>query len=300
MQRKARGTEDAFLFVTVGQHDFGQVSQAVAAYGFPKITIVCIEAEDVDKRLSFGEEILLAETDRAIESWLNVEHIGAVARVCEEYPTSEFWWSGVEQTEEPFRCTFDTGQFARSLPTNQHSRAGTWLTILGHLIDFEDIENESPSILASDRQAAWAATLCAWLHGFESACGNGYNHFLEEFNPRLFFSEFFLGFELARLSGDDLNNLCDSHGVDLDDLYSIASKAITNSLRYDLRGNLAEFFGGNGGLYWALYSSIWPEYTKPMHAAINDLLTSVNYDENGEQDSAWRYVSEGYCEESDD
>ena len=300
MQRKARGTEDAFLFVTVGQHDFELASQAVAAYGFPKVSVVCIEADDVDRRLEFGEETLPAEVDRAIEMWMNLEHIGAVARVCEEYPASEFWWTGVEQDEESFRCSFDTDQFASALPTVHHSRAGTWLSILGHLIDFEDIENENPSMLASDRQAAWAATLCGWLHGFESACGNGYNHFLEEFNPLHFFSEFYLGFELARLSGDDLNNLCDSHGVDVDDLHSIALKAITDSLRSELRDALAAFFGGDGGLYWALNSSIWPEYAKSMQATMNDLLTPTTYDEYGERDSAWRYVSEGYCEESDD
>jgi hypothetical protein len=34
-----------------------------------------------------------------------------------------------------------------------------------------------PTALASDHAAAWAATLCEWLHGFEAASGNSFNNF---------------------------------------------------------------------------------------------------------------------------
>lgn len=300
MQRKTRGIGDAFLFVTVGLHDHDQVTEALATYGFPKASVVCIEADDVESRLEFGEETLPAEVGTAIETWLNLEHMGAVARVCVDYPASEFWWSGVEHDDEVFAWPFEAGTYGACLPTSHKSRAGTWLSIVGHAIELHAIQATTPDNLGLERAAAWALTLCEWLHGFEEACGNGYNNFEEELDGRIMPSEFFLGFELARLSGDDLESLCDAYGADVDGLHTAALKAITNDLRNELRHGLANFFGGDGGLYWTLHSAIWPEYTKPMPAAMNDLLNPVGFEELGERDSAWRFVSEGWCEEADD
>lgn len=300
MQRKVHGVEDAFLFVVVGRLTWEGVTEAISAYGFPNATVVCIETDDVERRLEMGEEIIPAEVGNEVEKWMNREHIGAIARFSQDYPDTEFWWSGVEHADDVFDWPFDYGDYAKSLPTNHHSRAATWLTVLGHAVELHEVQATNPDNLGRDRAAAWAATLCEWLHGFEAACGNGYNHFEEEREAAILPSDFFLGFELARLSGDDLESLCDQYGEDVDGLRDAALKAITSELRDDLRNGLSSIFGGDSGLYWALHSAIWPEFTKPMVEAINQLLAVDNIDEITELDAPWRFVVNSWCDEADD
>jgi len=304
MQRKAHGLEDAFLFVVVGRLTWESVSEAISAYGFPNATAVCIEADDVERRLEMGEEVIQGEVGAAVEMWMNTDHIGAVAHFSQDYPDTEFWWSGVEHDDDVFAWPFDYGDFAKALPTSHHSKAATWLTILGHAVELHAIQAPLPDELGSDMAAAWAATMCEWLHGFEAASGNGYNHFESELSMVLMPSEFFLGFELARLSGDDLESACDAADADVDGLPIVAMKAITADKRSELRDALSDFFGGDSALFWALHSVIWPsyadDYPKPMREALNRDLGSADYEDLANLDVPWRYVSEGWCDEVDD
>jgi hypothetical protein len=303
-QRKTRGTEDAFLFVVVGQQVLEAVSETIAAYGFPKDGVVCIEAEDVERRLELGEEIIHGMVGNAVEQWLNLEHPGAVAAFPKEYTDTEFWWSGVEHDDNVFDWPFDDGEFAKALPTSHMSKAATWLTILGYAVDLHEVQACGPDALGRDIAAAWAATLCEWLHGFEAASGNGYNHFESEYSAGLMPSDFYLGFELARLSGDDLESACESADADIDDMPVVALKAITQDRRDELRAALSDFFGGDSGLYWALHSAIWPSYSddypRSMRDAIDRELSSDDWGDMARLDAPWRYATEGWCDEADD
>lgn len=304
MQRKTQGVEDAFLFVVVGQHTWEAVSEAVSAYGFPKATVVCIETDDVERRLEMGEEIIPGEVGNAVEMWLNREHIGAVAAFPKDYADTEFWWSGVEHDDNVFDWPFDDGDFAKELPTSHKSKAATWLTILGHAVDLHATQTTGPDALGRDIAAAWAATLCEWLHGFEAASGNSYNDFGYETNSVLYPSAFYLGFELARLSDNDLEATCEEAESDVGDLSSVALRAITQDKRDELRAALSDFFGGDSALYWALHSAIWPSYSdefpRPMQDALERELGSSDFDDLARLDAPWRYVSEGWCDEADD
>jgi hypothetical protein len=299
LQRKAHGIDDAFLFVVAGRQDWESASATVSAYGFPGATVICIEADDLERRLEMGDETIPVEVGHEIETWLNREHIAAVARFSQDYPSAEFWWSGVEHADDVFAWPFDYGEFAKSLPASHRSRAATWLTLLGHAIELDAVQATGPENLGLQLAAAWATTLCEWLHGFEAASGNGYNHFEEELEYGVLPSDFFLGFELARLTGDDLESLCDGHAEDVDGLRDTALKAITADLRDGLRRGLSSFFGGNGPLYWALTSAIWPDYTKPMAEAMNQLLSASNHEDLAELDAPWRFVTEGWCDEAE-
>ncbi|EXI77147.1 MAG: hypothetical protein AW10_03988 [Candidatus Accumulibacter appositus] len=304
MQRKTQGVEDAFLFVVVGQHTREAVSATFSAYGFPKATVVCIETADVEHRLEMGEEIVPGEIGNAVAMWLNREHIGAVAAFPKDYADTEFWWSGVEHDDNVFDWSFDDGDFAKALPTSHKRKAATWLTILGHAVDLLAMHATEPDALVHDIAAAWAATLCEWLHGFEAANGNSYNHFDYEANSILYPSAFFLGFELARLSGNDLEAICGEAESDVDDLSRVALKAITQEKRAELREALSDFFGGDSALYWALHSAIWPSYSdaypRPMQEALERELGSSDFDSLARLDAPWRYVTEGWCDDADD
>lgn len=171
--------------------------------------------------------------------------------------------------------------------------------MLGHAVDFHETQATFPSALASDHAAVCAATVCEWLHGFDAASGNGYNNFGSEFASELMPSEFFLGFEFARISGDNLESVCDQNGEDVDGLGMVALKAVTDEKRSELRGALSSFFGGDSGLFWALQSAIWPKFDKPMSDALNDLLGVADCDSLADLDVPWRFVSEGWCDEAD-
>lgn len=299
MQRKTQGVEDAFLFVVVGQYTWETASEAVSAYGFPKAIVVCIEADEVARRLEMGEEIIPGEVGRAVEMWLNQEHIGAVAAFPKDYADTEFWWSGIEHDDNVFDWPFDDSDFAKALPTSHKSKAATWLSILGNAVDLPEIQADRPSALGRDVAAAWAATLCEWLHGFEAASGNGYNQFESEYLALLMPSDFYLGFEFARLSGDEISVACDFADADIDNLSVVALKAITANKRSELRAALSHFFGGDPALFWALHSAIWPKSEMPMSNAVNDLMGVADYDGLADLDAPWRFVSEGCCEEAD-
>lgn len=295
MQRKAMWSEDAFLFVLAGKQDLEEAKEAIKAYGFPNAAVVCIGSAEDENSLYFEEEDINAAVAREIERWLDNEHPGAVAVIANEYATTEFWWSGVEHDDNVFDWPFDDVDFAKSLPNTHTSKAETWLTILGHAVDLHAEQAPIPDGLGSDRAAAWAATLCEWLHGFEAASENGYNHF-EDYSPALMPSEFYLGFELARLSRNDLETLCEEHGCDIEDMKIAALKAVTADKRAELRSALSYFFGGDAGLYWALYSSIWPDFSKANCAVLEAELGCDDYEHFARLDAPWRYVSEGWSE----
>ena len=46
-------------------------------------------------------------------------------------------------------------------------------------------------------------------------------------------------------------------------------KKITEDNRYPMRNALSRFFGSDAGLFWALYSSIWPNYQQPMYDSVS-------------------------------
>lgn len=77
-------------------------------------------------------------------------------------------------------------------------------------------------------------------------------------------SDFYLGFELARLSRNDMETAYDENDTDVDNLQTAALKAVTAEKRGKMRAALSDFFGGDGGLYWALHSTIWPDFPSPL------------------------------------
>jgi hypothetical protein len=311
LQRKAKGAEDVFVFVLskASMRNDEAIAKAMAEYGFPNA--LCLIAGGVHLDVATDKEfhdandqwVIEAELEDigiAIDRWLQENHPGAVAFSGGEYQEANFWWSGIEHVDEVCDWPFDIEAYAKSLPNTHQQRAATWLSLLGHAVDLDEIQTTCPDALGRDQAAAWAATLCEWLHGFEAASGNGYNRFSSEYSWDLMPSEFFLGFEMARISGDELDSLCDAHDSDVDDLSMAAMQAITGERRYKLRTALSDFFGSDSVLYWALYSAIWPAFDKSMSDALAEKLGIVSCDEMAELDAPWRYVSEGWCDDADD
>ncbi|HCZ14145.1 MAG TPA: hypothetical protein DHV85_06015 [Candidatus Accumulibacter sp.] len=301
MRRKQRGHSDSFLFVFAGQFDADKLQQAIAAYGFPDFSVSKIETDgDVDKPSGSDYEDLCTEVGGVVSQWLGREHPGAIALSSDEFKETTFWWSGVEHDDDR-SCDwhFTAEAYAASLPDAHRARAATWLTVLSHSVEFAEMQYDCPAGLGSDRAAAWAATLCEWLHGFEAATGNRFNNFESEYAFELMPSEFYLGFEFARISGEELETICDQTGDDVDSLPRTALKTVTEEKRSELRGALASFFGGDSDLFWALYSAIWPKFNQPMSDALNSTLGTSDYEGLAELEAPWRFVSDGWSDEAE-
>ncbi len=298
--RKEAGAKDGFLFLFVGKYDCDKVADVVKTYGFPSATIMAIESESSGDLLCPDFEEMRSLAGEAVSRWLAKEHPSAIPYFGNDYETAQFWWTGIEHGEEVSQWPFDASSIAEELPEVHRLRAATWLSVLGHAGQLASVDEGYLDEYKSDVSAAWIATLCEWLHGFEAASGNCYNHFDPSSAFRsIGFSDFYLGFELSRISGDILESICDDRGEDINELQSFALSRITEDLRCDLRNALAKFFGGDPELFWVLHSAIWPQFDKPMTEAMTECVNVSDYEGQANFDSSWRFVTDGWCEEAD-
>ena len=194
---------------------------------------------------------------------------------------------------------FEADDFAAVLPDTHRSKSATWLTILAHVINLEATQDEVPHRLGHDIAAAWAATLCEWLHGFEAASENGYNQFGYEPNSILYPTDFYLGFALARLTNNEIRNCCDDSDWDVDTMQDLALKAITEDQRGELRAALSDFFGSDGALLWVLHAAIWPDIENPMTTSLDLLVNSSDFDHIARFDAPWQFVTDGWHDSAD-
>lgn len=301
-QRKAQGCADVFLFVVVGERLTAAASAAPRAYGFPDAELVFIELSSSDER-GTGSDHSREEVDIAIRSWLHKNHPSSLGYAASPYNMETFWWIGIDGSApgaSRFAWPFSVAAFAGELPASQERKAATWLSILIAALDLEAGRVAVPEGLLDQRCALAAATLCEWLHGFEAASGNGYNDLdsasvIESFD----ISPLYLGFEASRHSGEELEILCHECDVDIDRFAAIALGIITRDQRDALRERLANFFCGNGWLFWTLHSAIWPTFEQPMRTRIHDLVNASSFEAVAEYSEPWIFISEGWCEAAD-
>lgn len=299
MRRKAKGVTDTCLFLIAGVERSTAIDEAVNTYGFPTAELVHIEDRQNGELIS-DIDALQEMVGNFITDWLAEHHPGAIAHLQSEYDSECFWWVGVEHVDHHFEWPFTGSDFASELPDAHKGKAETWLAILANALDIEAMQASARTDLGQQNAAVAAATLCEWLHGFEAASGNSYNHFdPDSAISSLGFSNLFLGFEASRLSGQDLDEFCDEHDVDIDELGAASLLAMTAELRIELRAALSSFFGGDGFLLWALHSAIWPQFGQPIGEAANGLLNAGDLADLAELDAPWSFVTEGWSETAD-
>jgi len=291
--RRQSGITDAFLFILCGDLSEKDARAAIARYGFPEVTVDCISTTDID-----GEELDDAEVkeliDGKISRWLNNSHPAAVASVlCGEYDSLDMWWSGVEACNTEW--DFLEG-FRETLPDSHSKKAETWLEILA-----QSMEEDYPCWSYLTQFTLYAAALCEWLHGFEAASGNSYNNFdAGHVCETLNVDDFFLGFLLGQLepavSFDEL--LYNAETDNLSDIKAFALGQAVERERLTIRNALAEYFGSDTVLFWALYSSIWPTYKEPINDSCCRIL-GLEEIEYSEVEPAWMFVTDGWTESAD-
>lgn len=307
LQQKQNGMADSFLFVICGNISesdnqsirfphFIRDLACIDKYGFPEIEVVPIdttdesgdELEHYDVQESIGTEI---------SKWLKVKHPAAItAAGAEVIDGLDVWWSGIEAIPDEHAFPFDLEYFAKALPGSHKSKAATWLAILKELCSFENGE----SWILDNQFRMHAIALCEWLHGFEGASGNAYNDFdAGESGRAVEIDDFYLGCtwgqENPKACIVETYEECDS---DADDMKSSVMANISAGMRSEVRDLLAEYFGSETALFWALYTSIWPNFNKPISEALENVVGLRDSDYEDVADP-WLFVTDGWTDSAD-
>lgn len=305
-QRHQAGLSDRFLFVVYGACDQSQVTAELGSYGFPVMDLRFVGEDDEEFCDDQGGVCRDWEVEEGIAEglrrWVEVDHPGALPLAgplvtsrddLEAYREVAWRWIGLEADGSDFDWPFDTDAFAKLLPWTHTRRAATWLAVLQAGGDFNADDIECLPWEAFRAQAQ-AAALCEWLHGFEAASGNGYNHFDPDLAAQaLGMDGVLLGYAAAMSGGTPVDRIQEAE--DGSAARAGAVLAVTEKYRTEVLAALA-ILGGDGALFFTLYASIWPNYESCTEEAVDGLL-GLREVEYGEIDAAWQFVSD-CCHES--
>ena len=298
MIRQQEGHSDAFLFVFIGNYDEQQTSKALKSFGFSNADVAFYPCEDEESPNPDWEWLQETASDE-ISDWLRTHHPGALPKFPKEYGDIDFWWTGIEAEDfDDDEWGISVSAFTQLLPYTHSAKAETWLQILNEAVtDFGNFDND----MERNHNAIIAATLCEWLHGFEAASGNGYNHFEPSTAIDLLdIDKFYLGCRYSNISqSSDIDELLEEAEGDIERLPELALCALTKEARWELKSSLSDYFGGDSGLFWVLYSTIWPKLDKPAIEALSSTL-DLSEIEYSELEQPWLFVTEGWTESADD
>ncbi len=299
MVRQHEGHSDAFLFVFVGNYEEQETSKALKSFGFSNVHIAFYPCEDEESPNHPEWECIQEAASDEISAWLRTHHPGALPKFPKEYGELEFWWTGIEAEDfDDDEWGIPVSAFSQILPYSHSAKAETWLQILTEAVtDFGIYDND----MQRNHNAIIAATLCEWLHGFEAASGNGYNHFEASTAIDLLdIDKFYLGCRYSNISqSSDIDELLEEAEGDIERLPELALCALTEEARWELRSSLSDYFGGDSGLFWVLYSTIWPKLDRPVNEALCCTL-DLSEIEYSELEQPWLFVTEGWTESADD
>lgn len=307
LQRKQNGIVDSFLFVVCG--NIGDATEQTTLfplplkdqanldkYGFPEIDIISVETMDEN-----GDQIDYSDVEEnigdEISKWLKEKHPTAITAFTSNGDDGiDVWWSGIEAISDEIELPFDLEIFSKTLPDSQRFKAATWLAILKKSCAYACDEN-----WVSDNQFRInSIALSEWLHGFEAASGNGYNNFdAGEAGNAVELDDFYLGCTWGQENPKDcIAEAYEECESDVDDMKTFIISSISSGLRNECRDLFVEYFGSELGLFWALYTSIWPKFNKPVADALQDV---AGLRENDFEDVAepWMFVTDGWTDSAD-
>lgn len=296
--RKQNGVTDALIFVICSQVGEAEVKKAIMQYGFPDVHVIYIEVCDEDLTIHYDDLEYLIEAE--LSAWLDKNHPAAITRLSNpEYDSLDIWWSGIETTDRQAQWNF-SDKYAATLPDTHRKKAGTWLDILSEVINLDE------SCWSSKNQfSLYAATLCEWLHGFEAASGNSYNHFdARDVCEALEMDDFYLGFLLGQSTPTETiyEVMENADTYDISDIKSYALEQATNKERSDIRNLLSQYFSSDAVLLWALHTAIWPKYNRPAVDLLNEFINPVGWgpEEVAEVMNEWEFVTNGWTDSADE
>jgi hypothetical protein len=284
-ERIKQGYTDSFLFLFCGVDSETKANNVVARYAFPNLTIICIPADYEGNQLEYiNDHEMYVSIHYEIDRWLSRNHSASLPYPgSDEYEILDAWWSGIEAPETDWNWI---NSFSNSLPDTHKKRACTWIELLK--------ENNSDSWSSwSDEQnfALQTASLCEWLHGFESASENNFNCF--EATPHNFgLDGEYVAFYAGKYDKEDDDFIIE----EADNGVHFASQALSIVLghkRHSIASELKKYFNGEGALLSVLWFSIWPNYRMAMQDGITEIMTMSDIHTLS---NVWIFLTDGWSD----
>lgn len=293
LQRRVTGYSDDLLLIGVGFDDEAAFKVMLKPYGLESADVAIIESEGDD----FGTFVEIEA-----RAWINAKHRGAIPVASwsslvpgANYPASDaWWWVGVESIDDA-NSTF-AAILQASCPDSFREQAQTWVDILA------DVGGWSNSGEEEDEHEATLQTiaLAQWLTGFDAAAENSFYDFsASEAIEAADLDLLRLGFDAGRLHESELASFFDGNDHAEVGLAEACLLACLEGRRQSTRDLLSQAFGAEGQLFWSLYRSIWPDLTEPLSESVEGLL-GLKHGDMGEIDRAWRFVSDGWVDFSEE
>lgn len=301
LQRRQTGFNDSVLFVLMGGVDHKLVEKCLLGYGLADVKIDFIQNDSEPEMMFDDIDEINSMVGQSVSEWVTNKHPGAIPMLNPAPFDGEYlWWAGIECKDPGDDLHRFMGDFAEILPETHAKRAVTWFSWVEAMLKINGQSLDTD--VGTQYAAIYAATIGEWLHGFEAASGNGYNHFdASEAIVALGVDAFFLGHEFAKHTESyDWEEHLDAVDGDFSALPSQALEMMTAEYRSSLHGVLTQGFRGKPCLFWALHSSIWPDFSEPATILCNRLLNSEDLEDMAEQDTAWRFVDDGWVDEADE
>jgi len=290
----AKESSEFVLLIVTGSLINSAALEAINGDYGDQLRIIVVADKNYDGT-TFDYDDLNEEIGLTVMKWLSEEHPGAIPKFKDAIiPGFALWWTGVECTNDELGLAEG---FRRTLPDSHREKAKTWLRILQ-----EDFGYDDSDIASECEFKLIVATVCEWLHGFEAATGNSYNHFApSEFAEELQLSDFYLGFVTGQYDPENHFEgfLFDSGSEEFEDARDSAIRLITQHKRSEILDSLYEFFDTDSDLFCTLYFSIWANYSVSYGEFRDELMGTSTYDELAELSVPWEFVSDGWHDKAD-
>ena len=295
LQRRNAGFDDDLLVVGIGFEDESALAAMVKPYGLGGARLTVEHLDQDDDSYELGESM-----SRVVSRFRPTEAISIVNwnEIVENnaYPMDGWWWVGLESVDDEQASALEV-VIRNLVPYPFRVTAMTWAAILAASMDL-NARGEDHEVYEAHMTAL---TLARWLNGFDAATENNFYDFsAADAISATSFDTLRLGFEAGHNHGEELGELV--YGDDLadEDLGPALLLACLRERNGRVRDALSHAFGGAPALFWSLYASIWPEFKKPMVAAMDDLLNLRTAAEMGDLDRPWRFVSDGWIDFSEE
>ncbi len=295
-ERREIGQHDIFAFLVLDVQRIAQIRSAIAPLGFPDDQLVTL-AVDSDTGDVDDFEANRENAGYVLSSWLDKEHPSAIEIAYQgSYADLDLWWSGIESIGTNSIWPFSETAFGQLLPDTHRQKGATWLAILQKAMDLW----QPAGWVDENRLSVVAACLCEWLHGFEGASGNSYNDFEPDAAcDALNICDLWVGLCFKETHSDQTVDEILAEHYSEENLGEIKGSVLldaTEDIRSEMRAALARFFGGDGGLFYALYSAIWRGHDRSWHKRFDDLCNNTDIEHLAEIDEPWQFVSYGWSD----
>lgn len=282
LRRRAGGFDDLLHLVGVGFANDEEFRAALLPYGLDGATRSVVD-QAPEEDLSSNE----ADVGDAASIWVRRHHAGSLPLASwpqgldgVAYPT-DIWWMGLEASRDVSKWR---DSIASAVSEPFASQAATWAL----LFDRTQGHPRGSGLQSEVLEGLSAAAFARWLAGFSAAAGDSffdysYGDVVENFG----LDPFITALEGAQRCPGEIQEWVEADSPK-EALTAVVRSLLQTNDDFDATA-LQEFFGSSALLFFTLYTSLYPQWSRSALEACMSLtgLESVNF---GDIERPWRFV----------